>query len=340
MDFCYDEQLIVSAGMNIKLSKSINFIDLLRVELSQEIRKDLGLLYLIEITKNTKYLVFDKEPEIFPENCIVLFSNWSVLIKSTKFHQLIILSPLFTTYTYNSPVCYLTLNHTKCISYKILGTVALFINVTNVPSFLLTFGKINLKELKEKTANSLREMIINQSKVHQRVLTSNLQEAKEILKSNSSAKSTIIASKPIIDLLVISARPECRKIETKLYEIYENSESLEYSPTQEISELHRNHFPRRNTITRRTASLDKPLEEITRKQQLKEYMECNPLNQFLDTPPHSPRQSSYSIIEIKNMFNLCKESTEDVSEKPTISTEQAHILENKTICSCIACVIC
>ena len=336
MDICYDEQLIVSAGMNIKLSKSVHFIDLLRVEMYQDIRKELGLMYLTEITKNTKYRVFDQEPEILPENCIVLFSNWSVLIKSTKFHQLIIISPLYTTCTRNSPVCYLTLNHTKCISFKILGTVELFMNVTNVPNFILTFWKINLQELKEKTANRLREMIIHQSKVPPRPLLKNLEEARDILKSNSSSKSMFIASKPTIDLLVITAKPECRKIETKLYEINEKSESLEYSPTQEISEMHRNHFPRRNIITKRTDTLNKSLEEVTRKQQI---TECNPFSLILDTPPHSPKQCNYSIIEIKNMIYLGKESTQDVSEKPTIFTEQTNILQNKPICACIACVI-
>lgn len=331
MDFQYDEQLIISAGLNIKLSKFTNFVDLLRIEFSQEMRKEIGLFYLKEITKNTQFVVFEDLPEKLPETCIVLFPDWSVLIKSKKFYQSILVSPLFVTFALDTPIYYLTLNHTKCISYKVLGVVAMFLNITNVPVFLQTFRKINMQTLALTTMACIKEMILGQSRVPQKALNLDMEEAREILRISNSSTFKPFA-KPFLDILIVCMKPEYRKIEADLYDIIESSESLEHSPTQEISEIQK--FSKKDL----TIEIDKRAQEVTRKQTISECLEIK-LVDFLDTPLSSPKQSNFSIIEIQNLVNLNGPNSDNISEKPTILTEPTISLEYKNICSCISCQI-
>ena len=237
----------------------------------------------------------------------------------------------------------MNINQTKNISYKVLGLVSLFISNYSIPIFLESAKKIKLQELAVKTMIELKNMIYVLSKVPQKTLLLDVQEAREIIKAYPKSVFTPTV-KPIIEPLFHMIKFESRKIEASLYEINENSESLEYSPIQGIGDI--TNFPFTNNeryCSTRELSLSINCkinsEEITKRINA---FDCN--DQFLEymhpkTPTHFPRQSHYSISDIKKIMYNGNESTPDITEKPTLITEQAIRQDNKAICSCDYCIL-
>ena len=80
----YNEELIISAGLNIMLTDKINLCDLLRIEYDQELRIELSSVYLQYLVY--RHLKFSKVSLFFhdnidpPMNSIILLSNWGVIL--------------------------------------------------------------------------------------------------------------------------------------------------------------------------------------------------------------------------------------------------------------------
>ena len=339
----YDEQLIISAGLNIKLSNTVYLKDLLRIEYMQETRKEIGLFYLQYISKNTNYAIFDKIPDVLPESCIVLMQDWSLLIKSKFFTSGILISPLYVNYDLKIPIYHITLNHTKCVSYKVLGLAALFLSLKDPTGFVDIYKNSIIQEIANKTMIDIKNLILIQSRVPYKTILLDLHEAKELLRANVTKSHYSAFTKPVVQMIVYTYKLKSRKIDASLYDINENSESLEYSPTQELSETSKT--SKKNERLLRFHSIDRvesksiTSEELTHKKSF--FFKTDLINSFrpANTPIHSPKQSTYSISEIKKFMFSIKDSQKECTERQILFHEQVKPIASKTICSCVTCSI-
>jgi hypothetical protein len=129
----------------------------------------------------------------------------------------------------------LLLNSSKQTSYKLLGLVSLYLSLKNPVVFIELFKKTNFSELSLKTLNSIQNFLFITSKLPYKTLQLNILEAKDLLRTTKILKFHHSAYiKPVLPSECIQSR-QLKKLQTDLYEIRENSESMEYSPTQELS---------------------------------------------------------------------------------------------------------
>lgn len=310
MSIQYDEQLIISSGLNIKISKNIHLIDLLRIEFSEDIRKEFGIVFLKEISIDTGYIILDSLPQVIPERCIILFPDWSVLIRSPTFSKSVLISPLFITYEFKFPVFYMPLNYTKNISYKVLSLIEIFLNLKDIPQFIEAYKKAKLQDLSLQMMKDIKKMILAQSKLPYKTLLLDIEEAKELLKSNIIRKSYSVIIKPIVNILC-----KVEVIKTVLYDINEKSERQECSPTQEVSEVLKNKCESAARIRKLSilSSEDGTSEDLTCTKPFFGYSEVFGNGRYLATPINSPKQSSYSITEIKKIMFSKSSNEEDIN---------------------------
>lgn len=241
METKYDEQLILDSGQNVRLSSGMHLVDILRIEYYQELSFSLAFYYLQHISGNSNYMVYLNTPCPVPDYCIILMPDWSVLIKSKTSYKSIKITPISSFIPIHKNCIHLYLNSTFLTSYKITGLVSLFFSVKNPIVFLELYKKLNFSQLAQKSLTDIKNFILVSSKIPYKTLHLNIQEAKETINSNSSYKKEIKpVIKPFILIEIIHPRA-VKKIDMDLYEIGEHSESLEYSPTQDINS-------RRNSI--------------------------------------------------------------------------------------------
>lgn len=235
MDTQFDEKIILDSGQNVKLSSGIHLSDILRIEYYQELTLSLAFAYLKHLSEHSNYIVYLDTPFPVPDYCVILKPDWSVLMKSKTSYKSILISPISSYSTSRSNHIQLPLNSINFTSYKITGLVSLFFSIKNPVVFMELYKKLNFTHLAQKSLSDIKNFILVSSKIPYRTLQLNIQEAKETLNSRSTFKREIKSFiKPFIQIEIIFPK-SVKKIDMDLYEIGENSESLEYSPTQEIS---------------------------------------------------------------------------------------------------------
>ena len=342
METRYDEQLILETGLNVKLTKGIHLIDILRLEFHEEIRRELAIFYLHHVSRNTNYSIFDRLPSTVPDYCIALLPDWSLFMKSKHFYQGILISPLLNPVDLKIPTFCLVLNHTSLVSYKILGLASLFLSLKNPVIFLEAFKKAKLREIAIKTIHDLKNLIYLLSKIPYRTLQFDIDEARDLLKQTKPKQIHRALVKPLIDIGLFNMKNE-RKLDTQLYDIHENSESLEYSPTQEVSELSKfaTGMLEKSTKRKNVSALqsDNPSsEEPTKKRTIMEFNEVLSSRKFLATPVNSPKQSNFSINEIKEKMRF-EDFQGAAKEKSAISECCMRISDANKVCACTSCLI-
>ena len=235
MDTQFDEKVILDSGQNVKLSSGIHLTDALRLEYYQELTFSLAFVYLKHLSQSSNYIVYLDTPSPVPDYCIILNPDWSVLIKSKSSYKSLLISPISSFSTTRPNHIHLPLNSLNFTSYKVAGLVSLFLSIKNPVVFLELYKKLNFAHLAQKSLSDIKNFIMVSSKIPYRTLQLNIQEAKETLNSRLVyQRETKPFIKPFIQIELIYPR-SVKKIDMDLYEIGENSESLEYSPTQEVT---------------------------------------------------------------------------------------------------------
>lgn len=340
MENLYDEQLIIDSGLNVKICRGIYFKDLLRLEYNEEITHALGYIYLDHLIKNTNYTLSYSLPAQIPDFIITLFPNWSVFIKSQHFYQGIYISPVSSSLPLKMPIQNLSLNSTSMISYKILGLVSLYLTLKNPIIFLESFKKAKLRDLGLKLASDLKDFILVMSKIPTKTLHMDIEEAKEILRPCQKKKKYWVLMKPVVEISLFQVK-NSSKINASLYEIGENSESMEYSPTQDVNEFARYSISNCEKGTKKVPSFvvseHQITEEPTQKKSMLELNESINSYKLLSTPINSPKQSSFTIGEIKQMVNFGV-SNQETCDKNSVTSE-GKSFDGKEICACSYCLI-
>ncbi|OMJ70425.1 hypothetical protein SteCoe_31611 [Stentor coeruleus] len=340
MEILYDEQLIIDSGLNIKICQGIYFTDLLRLEYNEEITHNLGYIYLDYLIKNTNYTLSYSLPTQIPDFIITLFPNWSIFIKSKHFYQGIYISSVSSSLSLKMPIQNLCLNCTSMISYKILGLASLYLTLKNPIIFLESFKKAKFHDLGLKLANDLKDFILVMSKIPSKTLYMDIEEAKEILRPCQKKRKYWVFIKPAIEISMFQVK-NSTKINGSLYEIGENSESMEYSPTQNVNEFVRYSINNYEKVSNKTPSFvvseHQITEEPTQKKTILELNESINSYKLLPTPINSPKQSSFTIDEIKQMVNFGV-SNHQVCDKNSLISETKNF-DGKEIFSCSYCLI-
>jgi hypothetical protein len=235
MESLYDEQLICDSGLNVRISKGLYFCDILRTEFKEELSQTLAIIYMQHLANNSKYQVFQGLISPLPEFCICLLSDWSVFIKSKVCYRSLMLSPVSSLQKPHQNTMSLIINSSNLTTYKVIGLISLYLSIKNPIIFIELFKKTNFSELAVKTLHQVQNFLYVSSKLPYKTLQLNIIEAKELLRSRKIFKSKLAACvKPIVSIESAQVK-NMKRILTDLYEIRENSESMEYSPTQEIS---------------------------------------------------------------------------------------------------------
>ncbi|OMJ67523.1 hypothetical protein SteCoe_35285 [Stentor coeruleus] len=338
METHYDEQLIMDFGLNVKICQGIHFIDLLRLEYNEEITQTFGFTFLDSLIKNTNFILLTDIPDRIPDYCIILFPNWSVFLKSRVFYQSIFISPVQSIVNFKIPVQNLPLNCTHMISYKILGLISLYLSLKNPKIFIETFNKFNLQEIAITSTNNIKEFILLSSKIPVKTLQMDIEEAKDILK-NHHKKKFLVLLKPIMNIYFFQEK-KFRNIDVSLYEIGENSESLEYSPTHDMNEFSMytgDYLKGPNKVPSFIVTEHQITEDYTQKKSQLELNESTNSYKVLPTPLNSPKQSSFTIVEIKQKMQYGG-SNQETCDKNSVVTE-GKSFDGREICACSFCVV-
>ena len=316
------ENLVISTGLNIQVSDSTYLIDLLRLEYSQDVRIELAILYLTEILKTSQYS-FSQELTDIGKNKIILLKDWSLLLCSDSLLYIFLESaqlhitranlnrmPLFKSF--KEGITSIKLVAESGYSYLILYICKLWI--TSVKEIESILDSKDFYSLKSSMRDELSAFIYSSANISPKVIQSAITQCKSLLSAESPEKSSKDLSIPN-PLHTPTTKPLCEflMIETRL-----SVESLEYTQSEETGKIDTS-FRLSNTITGRFPRLSGSsiaLAETPSKETKKsygEYAECmesqrsssinNSPNRVLGgTPIHSPKQSAYSIQQVKQFM--------------------------------------
>lgn len=307
----YKEHLITESGLNLQLSPHIYLIDLLRLEYFQEVRIELAAFYIKEITKNSDF-TFSQKVEDADQNRIILLDDWSVLLGSDSLLYIFLdsastqsarvnLNKLVKGKGFQGEANSIQLIADSGYTFVILYLCKLWVNSS--PQLQEFIGTVDLSLLKHNMRSELASFIYSNSKVSRRSILLAITEAKELLVAPTETTYSV-ATKPICDVL---------KLETR-----NSLESLEYTQSEDTGKIETS-FRLSNTITGRFPRLSGSsiaLVETPSKDTKKSYAEyaefmesprfssinVSPYKGINNTPVNSPKQSMFSIQEVKNFL--------------------------------------
>ena len=321
----YKENLVISAGLNIQLSDSTYLIDLLRLEYSQDLRMELAVLYLKEIMKNSQY-TFSQELSDIGKNKIILLKDWSLLLCSESLLYIFLDSsqlhitranlnriPQFKSFKEG-------INSIKLVaecgySYMILYICKLWITSdTEIENII---DSKDLHSLKSSMRSELSAFVYSTAKISSKVILLAINECKSLISAESSETSMEKSREVVEDQIahMLATKPVC---ELLLIENRLSVESLDYTHSEETGKIETS-FRLSNTITGRfprlsgssLALVETPSKETKKSYgEYAEFMESprfssinsSPYKAFNGTPLHSPKQSAYSIQQVKQFL--------------------------------------
>jgi hypothetical protein len=320
----YNEELVISTGLNIELNSKIFLTDLLRLEYSEELRFDLVCLYLKDLVKETRYS-FTKCAENKSKDTIILLEDWSLVLCSAS---LLFISPLaelkslsrenlkevFEIDDYSGEVHSLKISVSEGYSYVIIAICKLW--VSSDQDFEKIINCKHYEGLINSARNDIGAYIYSKTKLSPKSILFKINEAKELITTPSLATAYEIEENPSKILSINAAfKPYC---DIFILNNRTSVESFNYTNSEETGRLETS-FRLSNTIAGRfpklsgtsIAILETPSKE-TKKSfgEYAEFMEspkfssCNgtPYKLSNSTPIHSPKQSVYSIQQLKSFL--------------------------------------
>lgn len=324
----YNENLIISAGLNIQISTSIFLVDLLRLDYSQDIRPEFLKTYIKDISKpqGFKYI---ENLQNFEKKSVILLGDFSACVYSHKIFYI-------TCSNQTNDISRANLN-----SFIELKNPAESLEIHNIPwksGFSYSFvyfiknlmkqgaeishvlKSLSFDSIKSTTKNEVAAYIYANTKIAAKNLLFKINEAKELFQTDCSdlsvsfqesiSNASIIECssfkanhKPICDILIASNNRS-------------SIVSLEYTISDDTGKAETS-FRLSNTISgkfpRMSGSSITMLETHSKdvKNSFGEYIECmesprfssinvSPYKAITITPLTSPKQSIYSIQEVKN----------------------------------------
>lgn len=339
----YNEDLIISAGLNMQLSASVYLIDLLRLEYTKDIRTEFLKTYLNDISRIQGFKYVENYEDL-EKRSIVLLDSFTACIYSHKIFYI-------TCSDQKSDISRANLNtfieSKKPIepveTHTILanpGHTYIFVSVcknlmNQGAEVNLASKSVNFDNIKSTTKDEIAAYIYATTKISAKNLLFKINEAKEILQTDCSdlsiASNDSIGNISIIECSTI--KPTYKPICDLLVFSHNRSSfvSLEYTISDDTGRADTS-FRLSNTITGRfprmsgssIAMIETPSKEA--KKSFIDYTEYLESPRFSSinastyriitaTPIKSPRQSSLSIQEVKN-YLLTGNKKRDILESP------------------------
>ena len=313
MEAIQAEKAINNLKLNFRLSPFTYLSDLIKLENSEEIRYEIGCLYLSQITRGTP-ITFSSTLDDSSTIQISLLQDWNAILKSNSTLLLIYsdhsnslssrqhLKQKFSSQAKTKIIQEYAVDISIFPTYSILAVCKLWIQFQDNTLSLL--HKLNYKILSSEINKDLEQMIITRSKIPLPLILSKLGEARTGLSvSPSLVIQEKLLEKPVTSLLSIDIKRE--ETDSFEYSISENTDRIEEMSFR-VSEAVHQRFPRFSAAS--ITVFESPCKEI--KKSFVEYTEladspnyCVKEHLPSTTPIDSPKQSLLSINEVRNILN-------------------------------------
>ncbi|OMJ65659.1 hypothetical protein SteCoe_37833 [Stentor coeruleus] len=331
MDFTdYEEELITSAGQNIEICDNIYLIDLLRLEYSQDMSASFLKKYLNDISRNQDFKTIENYQNL-QKKSIVLLENFNVLIYS---HKIIYITCNFQTSDISrvNLKSFLELNYSsgeievyeipaeKDFSYIFAYLCENAINGNTEEQPMMK--SLNFEYVKAMVKEKIYEYIYSNSKLKNNDLLIKIHEAKELIQTSNLVlsfdceKKSLGTSVTEFSAFATNCKPNCDLLINSNFR--SSIESLEYTASDDIGKTETS-FRLSNTVNGRLPRLsggslvmaETPSKEIKKSfGDYTEFMESpkfssrntSPYRKIVITPVTSPKQSTYSIQEVKSIL--------------------------------------
>ena len=302
--------------LNFRLSPSTNLSDLINLENSEEIRYDLGCMYLSHITRGTP-IAFSSTLNDPSTTQISLLQDWSAILQSTNSILIIypdnsnslvsrqLMKQKFDFQSKTKIIKEFIIPINQLHTYSILGICKLWMQFQDHSYSLL--NKLNYEALSTEINKELEQMVITRSKIPLPSILSKLSQARK----GSSLQPSIVFQEKVLEKPVTSLESiDIKKEETGSFEysMSENTDRIE-ELSFKVSEALHQRFPRFSAAS--ITVLETPSKEI--KKSFAEYMEIadspnycarEPVSSI--TPVDSPKQALLSINEVRNLLSGTK----------------------------------
>lgn len=328
---CKEEELKTSA-LNIRISPLIYLSDLYslqyqidekNLESFQELRYETACIYLSNIS-NTSNLKFGTSHSKIETNDITLLPDWSVVLNSSTLlfmtHSSTSLSrEHLKTLTISKKIQEYSLKRYKSISFAVLSVCKLWIKFKHEVVYLI--DKLNLDQFTQEISKEIEEIFYSKAKVPVAVIVSALNQYRKASGRYESIETTLNShqafSKPVVELFTLEHQ---KSLSESFESNSENTDKMDLSFS--VSDTLNERFPRFSATS--ILVTETPCKDS--KKSFTEYAESigspnynfftSPKKIISSTPIDSPKQSTFSIQEVKKFLTIEDRETLSPFGKP------------------------